>query len=70
MMTIRMEREQKVERCQKESGKKGGKKLGRPCVGESFAPSTFFDFGAAPSRFWDPTPRPTRGRWALKSRRY
>jgi hypothetical protein len=43
-MTVRTERDQKVE-SQKESGKKGGKKLGGLYVGESFAPSTFSILG-------------------------
>ncbi len=56
-MTVRKEREQKVERQQKESGKKGGQKLEGLYVGEGFVLSTFSililgphlpDFGTAP----------------------
>jgi hypothetical protein len=56
-MTVRTEREQKVERQQKESGKKGGQKLEGLYVGEGFVLSTFsililgvhlLDFGTPP----------------------
>jgi hypothetical protein len=55
LMMVRTEREQKVERQQKESGKKGGQKLEGLYVGEGFVLSTFSilgphlpDFGTPP----------------------
>jgi len=44
-MAVKTEREQKVERQQKESGKKGGKKSEGLYVGEGFVPSTFSFLG-------------------------
>jgi hypothetical protein len=69
-MTVRTEREQKVERLQKESEKKGGQNLEGLYVGEGFVLSTFSISGPHLPDFGTPTPPPNKLRWALKSRRY